>query len=148
MTTYTTRAEAARGIPLPASVCTLSMKRGNDLRAPTAGIEPACAPTFPATARSCFRTHAAGIASRLADRDLDLLDERLDARIDARSIAAGPPGPDPKIFALISRHGETIDIETTPHKSCQASIASNRANAWQGEQTAGTLLGAHCGAIA
>jgi hypothetical protein len=86
-----------------------------------------------------------GIATRLADRDLDLIEERLAARIDAWTIAAGPPRPDPKIFALISRHGGTIDIETSPHKSCQSSIASNRVNAQSGEQTAEALIEAHCG---
>src|SRR5689334_10215556 len=39
---HTTRTEAARGIPLPAAAPTRSEKRGNDLRAPAAGVEPAC----------------------------------------------------------------------------------------------------------
>ena len=145
---HTTRAKAARGIPLPASVSTLLRKRGDDLRASAAGIEPPRAPSFPATARSRPSTYAAGIATRLADCDLDLLEERLGAWVDARSIAAGPSRPDPKIFALIFRHGETIDIEMSPRKSFRASIASNRVNAQHGEQTRALSSTHIAGAIA
>jgi hypothetical protein len=142
---HTTSAETARGIPLPASVSTLSGKRSDDLRAAATCVEPPRASSFPGIPRSPLRTYAAGIASRLADRNLDLLEERLGARIDARSMAAGPPRPDPKIFALVPRHGEMIDIDMSPHKRCPASIASNRVNAQGGEQTASTLMHAHCG---
>jgi hypothetical protein len=114
---------------LPASLPTLARKRGNDLRAPAARVEAACASSFPATAQWRHSTYATGIATCLADRNLDLLEERLGARIDVRSTAAGPSGPDPKIFALILCHGETIDVETNPRKSCQTSIVSNRVNA-------------------
>jgi hypothetical protein len=138
---HTTRAEAARGIPLPPSVPTLSGKRGHGFCAPAASIEPACAYSFP----SRCRTYATGIAPCLADRDLDLLEERLSARIDARSTIARPPRPDPKIFALIACHGETIDVETSPHKSRRAGVASNRVNAQGSEPTAGTLIRTHCG---
>ena len=123
------RAEAACGISLPPTAPTLPRKRGNDLRAPAARVEPARPSSFPAAARSRSRTYAAGIATRLADCDLDLLEERLRPRIDACSTTAGPPRPDPKIFALISCHDETIGIATSPYKSCRASIASNRVNA-------------------
>jgi hypothetical protein len=142
---HTARTEAARGISLPTSVPTFPRKRGNDLRASAARIEPTCASSFPAIARSRPRTYAAGIATCLADRDWDLLEERLGAQIDARATTAGPPRPDLKILALIPCHGETIDIEMSPRKSCRVSIASNRANAQRGEQTAGTLIEAHCG---
>jgi hypothetical protein len=128
------RAKAARGIPLPASAPALARERGNYLRAAAASVEPACATSFPATSRSRPSTYAAGIATCLPDRDLDLLEERLRARIDACPIAAGPPRPEPKILALISRHAETIAIGTSPYKSSQASIASNRSHAYDGEQ--------------
>jgi hypothetical protein len=111
--------EAARGISLPGSVRTVSSERGHDLRAPAAGIEPVCASSFPAAARLHSRTYAAGIAPRLAHRDLNLLEERLRPRIEPRSTTAGPPRPDPKIFALIPRHSETTDIEMCPHKSTE-----------------------------
>jgi len=123
------RPEAARGISLPASLFTRPRKGGHDLRTSATRVEPACAPYFPGVTRSSWRTYAAGIAARLANRDLDLLEERLGARIGACSVATGLPRPNPKIFALIPRHGETIDIEISPHKSCRASIASNGANA-------------------
>ena len=111
---HTTRTKAARGIPLPTPVPSLSRKRDNDLRAPAPRVETACPSVFPGAIRSCSRTYAAGIATRLADRDLDLLEERLGPRIDACSTTAGPPRPDPKFFALISRHRETIGHRNEP----------------------------------
>jgi hypothetical protein len=115
---HTTRTEAACGIPLPTSVPTLSGKRGNYLSAAATRVEPACASSFPAAAGSLPSTYAAGIATRLTHRDLDLFKERLRLRIDTRSTVARPPRPDSKILALIPRHSDTIDIEMSPHKSC------------------------------
>jgi hypothetical protein len=113
---------------LPTSVPTLSGKRGDGLSAASTRVEPACASSFPATAGSLPSTYAAGIATRLTHRDLDLFEKRLVARIDARSNVARPPRPDLKIFALVPRHGATIDIETSQHKNRWLSIASNRVN--------------------
>jgi hypothetical protein len=115
---HTTRAEAACGVALPTSVPTLSGKRGEGLSAAATRVEPACASSFPATAGSLPSTYAAGIATRLTHRDLDLLEERLRPRIDTRSTVARPPRPDSKILALIPRHSDTIDIEMSLHKSC------------------------------
>jgi hypothetical protein len=80
--------EAACGISLPPSVPALPGKRGNDLRAPAARVEAARPSSFPAAARSRSRGYPPGIATRLADCDLDLLEERLRPRIDACSWCA------------------------------------------------------------
>ena len=82
------RSKPACGISLPPTVPALPSKRRNDLRAPAAGVEPARHSSFPAAARSRSKTHPPRIAARLADRDLDLLEERLRPRIDARSTIA------------------------------------------------------------
>src|ERR1700744_259197 len=68
--------EAACGISLPPTVAALPSKRGNDLHAPATRVEPARPSSFPAAARSRSRAYPLGIAARLADRDLDLLEER------------------------------------------------------------------------
>ena len=138
------RPEAACGISLPPTVPALPSKRGNDLRAPATRVEPACPSSFPAAARSRSRAYPSRIAARLADRDLDLLEERLRPRIDRGSTVARPTRSDPEILTLIPCHDATIDIGKSRHKSCRASIASNRINAHDGEQIAGLLLDAHC----
>ena len=61
-----------------------------------------------------------------------------------RRLMRAPARSDPEILALITCHDATIDIETSPHKSRQASIASHRINAHDGKRTAGLLLRAHC----
>jgi hypothetical protein len=138
------RAEAACGISLPPTVPTLPSKRGNDFRAAAARVEPARPSSFPAAARSSSGAYPSRIATRLADCDLDLLEERLRPRIDPRSAAARSARPDPKIFALITCHDATIDIGKRRHKSNRTSIASNRIIAHDSEQTAWLFLGAHC----
>jgi hypothetical protein len=101
-------------------------KRGDDLRAPAARVEPARPSSFAAVARSRSRAYPPGIATRLADCDLDLLEERLRPRIYARSDLAGPARSDPEILTLITCHGGTIDIGKSRHKRCRTSIASTR----------------------
>jgi hypothetical protein len=137
------RPEAACGISLPPTVPALSGKRGNDLRTPAACIEPACRSSFPASAGSRPSTNTTGIAARLADCDLDLLQERLGARIDACATVAGPARSDPEFLTLITCHDVTIDLGKRQHKSCRASITSNRIKAHDSELTAGLLLNAH-----
>jgi hypothetical protein len=136
------RPEAACGISLPPTA--LPRKRGDDLRTAAPRVEPARPASFPAAARLRSRAYPPGVATRLADRDLDLPEERLRPRIDACSTNAGSTGPDPEIFALITRHDATIDIGKNRHKSCRASIASNRNGAHDGEEIAELLLDAHC----
>jgi hypothetical protein len=80
--------EATCGISLPPAVRTLPSKRGNDLRASAARVEPARPSSFPAAARSRSRAYPLRIATCLADCDLDLLEERLRSRIDACSTVA------------------------------------------------------------
>jgi hypothetical protein len=70
------RSEAACGISLPPSVRPLPRKRGDDLRASTSRVEPACSSSFPAGARSRSRAYPTRIAACLADRDLDLFQKR------------------------------------------------------------------------
>jgi len=89
-------------------------------------------------------TYPARIAACLSDGDLDLLEERLGPWIDARPAATRATRPHPKIFAFIPCHDQTIGNGTSPHKTCRASIASNRVNAHDGEQTAALLIDAHC----
>jgi hypothetical protein len=108
---HSPRPEAACGISLPPTVLAMPSKRGDDLRAPAPRVEPARPSSFPAAARSWSRAYPPRIAARLADRDLDLLEERLGARIDARSPVAGPARSDPEILTLITCHDATIDIE-------------------------------------
>jgi hypothetical protein len=110
------RAEASCGISLPPS--TLPGKRSDDFRTPAPRVEPARPASFPAAARLRSRAYPSGIATRLADRDLDLLEERLRPRMDACSTTAGPTRFDPEIFALITCHNATIDIGKGRHKSC------------------------------
>jgi hypothetical protein len=138
------RPEAASGISLPPTVPALPSKRGNDLRAPAACVEPARPSSFAAATRSRCRAYPPGIAARLADRDLDLPEEWLRPRIDTCSTVARWTRSDSKIFALIKCHDATIDIGKSRHKSCRASIASNRIDARDGEEIAGLLLDAHC----
>ena len=140
---HSPRPEAACGISLPSTVRTLPSKRGNDLGAPAARVEPARPSSFPAAARSRSRTYPPGIAARLADCDLDLLQKRLGARIDACSTATRPTWPDPELLTVIACHDATIDIGKSRHKSCRATIASNRVNAHDGEEIAGPLRDAH-----
>jgi hypothetical protein len=80
--------EAACGISLPPTLPALPSKRGHDLRAPAARVEPARPCSFPAAARSHSRADLPRIAARLADCDFDLLEERLRPRIDACSTIA------------------------------------------------------------
>jgi hypothetical protein len=80
------RAEATCRICLPPS--TLPRKRGDDFRTPAPRVEPARPASFPAVSRLRSRAYPPGIATRLADRDLDLLKERLRPRIDACSTTA------------------------------------------------------------
>jgi hypothetical protein len=141
---HTTSAEAASGISLPASITTRSRKGGYDLRTPAARVEPAGPFSFPAAARSRSRTYPPGIAACLADRDLDLLEERLRPQIDTCSTVTRPSRSDPEILTVIACHDATIDIGKSRHKSCRALIASNRINAHDSEQTAWLRLGAHC----
>jgi hypothetical protein len=129
-------AEAACGISLPPTVRALPSKRGNDLRAPAARVEPAGPSSFPAAVRSRSRAYPPRIAARLADRDLDLLEERLRPRIDTCSTVAGPARSDPEILIVIACHDATIDIEKSRHKSCRVLIALNRINAHDSVQTA------------
>jgi hypothetical protein len=75
--------EAASGISLPSTVLAMPRKRGDDFRASAARVEPAWPSSFPAVSRSRSRTYPAGIATRLADGDLDLFEERLRPRVDA-----------------------------------------------------------------
>jgi hypothetical protein len=102
-------------------------------RAAAACVEAAGPSSFPGAARSRCCTYPARIAAGLAYRDLHLLEERLRLRIYARPAAAGSTRPDPKIFACIPCHGETIAIGTSSCKSCRASIVSNRIYAYDGE---------------
>ena len=117
------RPEAACGISLPSTVRTLPSKRGNDLGAPAARVEPAAPSSFPAAARSRSRAYPPRITSRLADCDLDLLQERLRPPINPCSIATRSTWSDPEILTVIACHEATIDIEKRRHKSRQASIA-------------------------
>jgi hypothetical protein len=114
---YPSRAEAACGISLPPAFPARPSKRGNDLRAPTARVEPARPSSIPAATQQRSRTYTPGIAAGLADRDLDLLQKRLAARIDPRSTAARPTRSDPKILTVIACHDATIDIGKSRHKS-------------------------------
>jgi hypothetical protein len=132
------RSKPACGIPLPASVPIRPRKRSHDLRTSAARIEPARLASFLAAARSRFRAYPPRIATRLADCDLDLLEERLRPRIDTCSTVAGPARSDRKIFALITCHDATIDIGKSRHKSCRASIASNRIDAHDDEEQRGS----------
>jgi len=116
---HSPRSEAASGISLPPAVRALPRKRGHDLRAPATRVEPARPSSFPAAAGSCSRAYPSRIAARLADRDLDLFEERLRPRIDACSTVSGPARSDPEILTLIRRHSETIDIEMSWRKSCE-----------------------------
>jgi hypothetical protein len=134
------RSKPARGISLPPAVPPLPSKRGNDLRAPATRVEPTRPASFPATGR----TYPLRIATCLADCDLDLLEERLRPRIDACSIAARSPWSEPEILTLIACHDATIDLGKRRHKSCRASIASDRTSAHDGEEIAGLILDAHC----
>jgi hypothetical protein len=129
------RPEAACRISLPPTVPNLPSKRGHDLRAPATRVEPARPSSFPADVRSRSRAYPPRIAARLADRDLDLLEERLGARIDTSSAAAGLARSDPEILTVIACHDATIDIGKSRHKSCRALIASNRINAQDSEHT-------------
>ncbi len=117
------RSETAGGISLPATICALSRKRGDDLRAPAARVEPARPCSFPAVTRSRSRAYPPRIATRLADSDLDLLEERLRPRIDACSTVTRPARFDPEILTVIACHEATIDIGKSRHKSCRALIA-------------------------
>jgi len=137
--------EAACGISLPPTVPALPSKRGNDPRAAAARVEPARPSSFLAAARSRSRAYPPRIATRLADCDLNLLEERLAARIDPRATAARPTRSDPEILTVIACHDATIDIGKSRRKSGRALIASNRINAHDSEQTAWLLLDAHCG---
>ena len=141
---HATRAETARGISLPPPIPTLPSKRGNDFRAPAARVEPARSSPFPAAARSRSQAYPPGIAARLLDCDLDLLEERLAARIDPRTTIARPARSDPETLTVIACHDATIDIGKSRHKSCRALIESNRIDAHDSEQTAWLLLGTHC----
>jgi hypothetical protein len=141
---HATRPEATCGISLPPTVPALRSKRGNDLGAPAARVEPARPSYFPTAARSRPRAYPPRIATRLADRDLNLLEERLRPRIDACSTTAGPARSDSKILTIIACHNATIGLEKSQHNSFRASIASNRTSAHDGEEIAGLLLDAHC----
>jgi hypothetical protein len=138
------RPEAACGISLPPTVRALPSERGNDLRASAARVEPARPSSFPAAGRSRCRAYPTRIAACLADRDLDLFEERLRPPIDACSTVAGPARSDPKILTVVACHDATIDIGKSRHKSCRALIASNRINAHDSEKIAWLRLGAHC----
>jgi hypothetical protein len=78
------RSKPARGISLPASLLTRPRKGGHDLRTSATRVEPTRPACFPATGQA----HPLGIATCLADCDLDLLEERLRPRIDACSTVA------------------------------------------------------------
>ena len=111
-------------------------------------IEGEPASSFPAAPWSPSRTYAAGVATRLTHRDLNLLQKRLGARIDACSATAGPPGPKPEIFAIITCHDTTIGLgkgrqRASEHRSHQ--IASTRSIA---NKKAGTVIDTHCSATA
>jgi len=136
--------EAARRIALPPTVPALPSKRGHDLRTSATRVEPTRPSSFPAAARSRSRAYPPRIATRLADRDLNLLEERLRPRIDACSTTAGLARSDSKILTIIACHDATIGLEKSQHKSFRASIASNRTSAHDGEEIAGLLLDAHC----
>ena len=136
--------EAACGISLPPTVLAMPSKRGDDLRSPASRVEPGRPSSFPAATRSRSRAYPPRIAARLADRDLDLLEERLRPRIDTRSTVARPARSDPEFLTLITCHDATIDLGKRRHKSCRASIASDRTSAHDGEEIAGLLLDAHC----
>ena len=136
--------EAACGISLPPPVPALPSKRGNDLRAPAARIEATRPSSFPAAARSRSRAYPPRIAARLADRDLDLLEEWLRPRIDTCSTVSGPARSNPEILTVITCHDATIGLGKSRHKGFRASIASNRTSAHDGEEIAGPLLDAHC----
>lgn len=138
------RPEAACGISLPPTVPALPSERGNDFRAAAARVEPARPSSFPAAARSRSRAYPPGIAARLADCDLNLLEERLGPRIDPRSTVAGPARSDPEILTVIACHDATIDIGKSRHKSCRALIASSRASSHDREEIAGLIFDAHC----
>src|SRR5271156_1135911 len=126
---YSPRPEAACGISLPRTLPALPSERSNDLRAPAARVEPARGSSCPAVARSRSRAYPPRIAARLANCDLDLLEERPRPRIDTCSTVAGPARSDPEILTVIACHDATFDIGKSRHKSCKASIASNRINA-------------------
>src|SRR5271168_2829196 len=98
------RSKPACGIFLPPTVPALPSKRRNDLRTPTAGVEPARPSSFPGAVRSRSRTYSPRIAARLANRDLDLLEERLRPRIDTWSTVSGPARSDLEILTLITCH--------------------------------------------
>ena len=141
---HPSRPEAACGISLPPTVLAVPSKRGDDLRAPASRVEPGRPSSFPAATRSRSRAYPPRIAARLADRDLDLLEEQLRPRIDTRSTVARPARSDPEFLTLITCHDATIDLGKRRHKSCRAAIASDRTSAHDGEEIAGLLLDAHC----
>jgi hypothetical protein len=95
----------------------LPSERGDDFRAPAAHVEPARPSSFPAAAWSRSRAYPPRIAARLADRDLDLLEERLRPRFDPRPTAARSTRSDPEILTLITCHDATIDIGKSRYKS-------------------------------
>ena len=107
---HSPRPEAACGISLPITVRARPSERGNDLRAPAARVEPTRPSSFPAAARSRSRAYPPGIAACLADRDLDLLEERLRSRVNPRSATARSTRPDFKFFAFVTCHDATIDV--------------------------------------
>jgi len=135
--------EPACGISLPPTVPALPSNRGNDLRAAAARVEPARGSSPPAVARSRSRAYPPGIAAGLADRDLNLLEERLRPRMDTCSKVSGPARSNPEILTVIACHDATIDIGKSQHKRCRAMIASNRTSAHDGEEIARPLLDAH-----
>src|SRR5579872_2379269 len=122
------RAEAACGISLPPTVPTPPSERGNDFRAAAARVEPARPSSFPGTPRSRSRAYPPGIAARLADCDLDRVEDRLRLLIDPRSPVAGPARSDPEILTVIACHETTIDIGKSRHKAPPSSdrIKSHR----------------------
>ena len=120
---HSPRPEAACRISLPPTLPARPSERGNDFRAPAARVEPARPSSFPATARSRSRVYPPRIAARLADRDLNLLEERLRPRIDTCSTVSGPARSNPEILTVITCHDATIDIGKSRHKRCRTSIA-------------------------
>ena len=72
---HSPRPEAACGISLPPTVRALRSKRSHDLRTAAPRVEAARPSSFPAAPRSRSRSYPPRIAARLADRDLDLLEE-------------------------------------------------------------------------
>jgi hypothetical protein len=141
---HSPRAEAACGISLPHALPARPSKRGSDLRTAAARVEAARPSSFPAATRTRSRSYPPRIAARFADRDLDLLEKRLRPGIDTCSTVSGPARSDPEIVTVIACHEATIDIEKSRRKHCRTSIASNRINAHDSEQTAWLVLGAHC----